>query len=278
MTDGARVSTMTKRLVAYHRFLLPLGLALALAVVAVTSTVARSRVQTGSESSTDRSADGTIPPVPRPLFVYGGACGTLNDVVWPLNDLVSPNGEDGGSQDSDRTEYSFTANLPMTIDAMLAGSYAINVHESQDNLDHSLSCGNVGGVPDAVGTLVIGLRNQDGTDITGIAVLSPSPSDPAMTFVSVFISGAGLGDAIGTIGVNPPVVDSPPVDDTPPVVVNPPVVDNTPPVDDGDNGGDPGDDGVDDGQGGGDDHSGDSGDHSGEDSSQKDNSGPGGGD
>ena len=263
---------MTKRLVAWHRFLLPLGLALMLAVVAVTSTVARSRVQSGSGTTSGRDADGAIPPVPRPVRVYAGSCGTLSDVVWPLNDLVSPDGQDGGSKDADRTEYSFTANLPMTIAAMLSGSYAIDVHESQDALDHSLTCGNVGGVPDAVGTLVIGLRNQDGTDITGIAVLSPSPSDPGMTFVSVFISGGGLGDAIGTIGVNPPVANNPPVDNN-----TPPVVDN-PPVDDGDNGDDHEDDGVDDGHDSGDDHGGDTKDDGGEDHSGEDNSGPGSGD
>ncbi|HEX3302827.1 MAG TPA: hypothetical protein VHR64_08100 [Thermomicrobiales bacterium] len=269
---------MTKRLVAYSRILLPLGLALMLAVVAVTTTLARSRVQSGSETKSAQDADGTIPPVPRPVRVYAGACGTLSDVVWPLNDLISPDGQDGGSKDADRTEYSFTANLPMTIAAMLSGSYAINVHESQDALDHSLTCGNVGGVPDAVGTLVIGLRNQDGTDVTGIAVLSPSPSDPGMTFVSVFISGGGLGDAVGTIGANPPVANNPPVDDTPPVVDNPPVDGNPPPVDNGDDGDDHEDDGVDDGHDGSDDYRGDTKEDSGDDHSGEDNSGPGSGD
>jgi hypothetical protein len=143
----------------------------------------------------------------------------MGDVLWPLNNLISPDGDDGGSDDADRTEYSFTANVPLTVTQMLAGEYAINVHESGENFENSLSCGNIGGVPDGVGTLVIGLREQRRSGVTGIAVLSPSPADASMTFISVFISGQSLGNAIGTIGVTPPPV----ADDVPPVVDNPPV-------------------------------------------------------
>jgi hypothetical protein len=142
-----------------------------------------------------------IPPVPRPLHLYSGRCGELGAIEWPLNVLVSPNGEDRGSGARDRTEYSFTANIPVSIDAMLAGNFAINVHHSSDNMELSLSCGNIGGVTDSLGSLVIGLRRQGGTDITGIAVLSPSPVDPAFTYASVFITGGDLGDDVGTIGV-----------------------------------------------------------------------------
>ena len=147
--------------------------------------------------------------VPRPTYVYAGSCGNLNEVLWPLNSLISPNGTDGGSPDSDRTEYSFTANVPLTITAMLSGNYAINVAESAESPERVLTCGNVGGVPDSIGTLVIGLRGQAGSDITGIAVLAPSPSDPAMTFISVFVTGGALGDEVGTIGVEQPIVNVP---------------------------------------------------------------------
>jgi hypothetical protein len=140
-----------------------------------------------------------IPPVPRPLFIYSGECGDLADVAWPLNELTSPDGTAAGSTDADRTEYSFTANVPLTIDALLAGAYAINVHESADKSDVTLACGNIGGVPDAVGTLVVGLRLMGELDVTGIAVLSPSPSDASRTLISVFITGSALGHETGTL-------------------------------------------------------------------------------
>jgi len=247
--------------------MLPLGVATALVLLAVATTLASTPFQPGLGHASFQDTGSAIPPVPRPIFIYGGACGSLGNVAWPLNNLISPDGIDGGWQDVDRTEYSFTANVPLTIQAMMTSEYAINVHESADHPEHALTCGNIGGVPDSVGTLVIGLRSQGDVDVTGIAVLSPSPADASMTLVSVFISGSSLGDAIGTIGVTPAPVadDDEPDDDNPPIGVTP-TVDDEP---DDDNGND--DDGDDDG----DDHGGD--DNSGEGGGD-DNSGEGGGD
>ncbi len=190
-----------------------------------------------------------MPPLPRPVYLYAGSCDDLGEIQWPLNSLMSPEGEDGGSSDTDRTEYSFTANVPISTELMLVGEYAINVHASGEDLDNVIACGNIGGVADSVGTLVIGLREQNGSDVTGIAVLSPSPADAAMTYVSAFIAGAGLGDAIGTIGQAPPPADStdPTVDAAPPAEDPPPATD-PPPVSDDDDGedDDADDDGADD--------------------------------
>ncbi len=186
----------------------------------------------GAARLTDRSADAraiqvdsTIPPVPRPIYIYAGACGELGEVAWPLNNLTSPDGSAAGSDDADRTEYSFTSNVPLTIDALLAGSFAINIHESSENPDQMLACGNVGGVPDAVGTLVLGLRIQGDLDVTGIAVLSPSPSDLSRTLVSVFITGSALGDQTGTIKPESTAIpDLPVVDNTNPPGGDPTVI------------------------------------------------------
>lgn len=189
----------------------------------------------------------SLPP-PRPIYLYAGSCDDLGEIQWPLNSLTSPTGEDGGSDDADRTEYSFTANIPLTIELMLAGEFAINVHQSVEHLDNAFACGNVGGVADAIGQLVIGLREQGGSDVTGIAVLSPSPANPAMTYASVFITGPGLGDAIGTAGVTPPPSSdtNPPVADTPPPSTDPPPVDDTATGDDDDDPDDEVDDDADD--------------------------------
>jgi hypothetical protein len=181
---------------------------LGLAILALLAAPALAGVQ-GQTRDDPATPQGEIPPVPRPIYIYAGECGDLREVLWPLNRLISPSGTVGGSDDADRTEYSFTANMPLTIERMLAGDYAINVHESDQNPDHVLTCGNIGGVPDSVGRLVVGLREQGDSGVSGIAVLSPSPSDPAMTFVSVFIAGPGLGDEIGTIGIDQPVGTDP---------------------------------------------------------------------
>jgi hypothetical protein len=101
---------------------------------------------------------------------------------------------------------------------------------------------------------VIGLRQHRGSGVTGIAVLAPSPVDSAMTLVSVFITGARLGDETGTIGPTAvpapadqgvPSGDVPPVDQVPVATVPAPVVQDPVVVDPGDDDDDDG--GVDDG-------------------------------
>lgn len=168
------------------------------------------------------SAEASIPQAPRPISIYSGQCSGLADVVWPLNALTSPDGTAAGVEDADRTEYSFTANVPLTIDSLLTGQYAINVLKSEDDPTTSIACGNVGGVPDSLGTLVLGLRVQGDWNVTGIAVLSPSPSDPTRTLISVFITGSDLGTWVGKVppqetvvapepqpGAETPVVEDP---------------------------------------------------------------------
>ena len=130
----------------------------------------------------------------RPIYVVSGTCDEPGEVAWQLNDLTAPDGTGWGSADADRTEYSFSANVPLTINALLSAPYAIRVVESESEADKVIVCGNLGGIPDSVGTLVIGLRSQSGYDVSGIVVLSPSPSDTTRTLASAFITGSGLGE------------------------------------------------------------------------------------
>jgi hypothetical protein len=59
--------------------------------------------------------DETIPPLPRPAYIYAGRCGELGEIQWPLNPLVAPNGDARGSGAVDRTENSYTANVPSRL-------------------------------------------------------------------------------------------------------------------------------------------------------------------
>ena len=234
-----------QRPTSFPRAILTICLVVAIALLAEWTALAEADRPGEFLSGARSQSSESLPPLPRPIFLYAGSCDDLGDIQWPLNYLMSPGGEEGGSSDSDRTEYSFTANVPLTIDLMLEGDFAINVHESNENLDNLIACGNIGGVADAVGQLVVGLREEGGSDVTGIVVMSPSPAVSTMTYVSAFITGVGLGDEIGTIGSaapsadssNPPVVvDPPPADDPPPSTDPPPVV--YPPSGDDDDDGD----------------------------------------
>jgi hypothetical protein len=131
----------------------------------------------------------------RPAHIHTGSCPDVGEVVAPLNNLTSPGGtaDDLGTPTDMMTgrgipaEYSWT-NVPLSLDDIVAGEHAINVHESNENIDTYIACGDVGGTVDEDGSLVIGLAEVDGSGYAGIAVLSPNPDDPTTTDVSVFIA------------------------------------------------------------------------------------------
>jgi hypothetical protein len=123
----------------------------------------------------------------RPAHIHSGNCVELGDVVVPLTDLTAPVSEGVGQADrAIPAESSFTS-VPMTLDAILGADHAINVHLSAEQIDTYIACGELGGVVDAGGALVVGLREESDSGYTGIAFLSPGV-DGASTDVSVFIA------------------------------------------------------------------------------------------
>jgi len=126
-------------------------------------------------------------PTPRPVHIHSGDCVDLGDVVVPLNDLTAPVGEGAGqAEEASQAESSFT-NIPMALDAILAADHAINVHLSAEEIGTYIACGELGGVVDVNGSLVVGLREDSDSGHTGIAFLSPGV-DGVSTDVSVFIA------------------------------------------------------------------------------------------
>ncbi|MEA2584804.1 MAG: hypothetical protein QOF33_2889, partial [Thermomicrobiales bacterium] len=63
-----------------------------------------------------------------------------------------------------------------------------------------IACGDIGGVVDANGQLVVGLAEVNDSGFTGIAFLAPNADDPNSTDVSTFIAPTGAGGGGGTTG------------------------------------------------------------------------------
>lgn len=125
--------------------------------------------------------------IPRPVHIHSGDCVNLGDVVVPLTDLTAPVGEGAGqAEEASQAESSFT-NVPMALDAILAADHAINVHISAEEIGTYIACGEIGGIFDVNGSLIVGLREDSDSGYTGIAFLSPGV-DGASTDVSVFIA------------------------------------------------------------------------------------------
>ena len=130
---------------------------------------------------------------PRPAHIHEGSCGEeeLGGVVAPLTDLTRASGASIGNRGATVAESSYTS-VPLTLDAILAADHAVNVHRSAEEIDDYIACGEIGGAVNANGSLIIGLKEQNGSGFTGIAFLAAG-ADGASTDVSVLIA-EGLSD------------------------------------------------------------------------------------
>jgi hypothetical protein len=158
-------------------------------VLAATAFALLAIVSSISPSTVAQDATPVAQPVgpARPAHIHSGNCVELGDVVVPLTDLTATVGEGVGQADEAISAESSFTNVPMTLDAILGADHAINVHLSAEQIDTYIACGELGGVIDAGGALVVGLREQSDSGFTGIAFLVPG-ADGASTDVSVFIA------------------------------------------------------------------------------------------
>ena len=125
--------------------------------------------------------------VARPVHIHAGNCEELGEVVAPLTDLTGPVGAPVGQADRAAIGESSYTNVPLPLDAILAGDHAINAHLSADEIGTYIACGEIGGILTPQGALIIGLRESMNSGYTGIAFLIPA-ADGASTDVSVFVA------------------------------------------------------------------------------------------
>ena len=157
--------------------------------VAVGATAMLGMVAVGGSPTwaQDATPEADAAPTPRPVHIHSGSCEELGDVVQPLTDLTAPEGDRvGQTRRADLAETSYT-NVPLTLDAILGADHAINAHLSSEEIGTYIACGNIGGVLNANGALIIGLREDSNSGYSGIAYLAPG-GDGASTDVSIFIA------------------------------------------------------------------------------------------
>jgi hypothetical protein len=69
------------------------------------------------------------PSTAQPAHIHDGTCADLKGVAYPLTNVTSGT--------------STTVVKNVTVDALLKGPFAVNVHESASNLGKYVSCGNI---------------------------------------------------------------------------------------------------------------------------------------
>jgi hypothetical protein len=103
-----------------------------------------------------------------PAHIHSGSCDQLGDVVYPLDDVTAPTGDQMGSAASNPVEFNEGTHLDVPLQDLLDGDYAINVHLSAEKIDTYIACGNIGGV-------VNDRENGEGKElIIGLAELNDS--------------------------------------------------------------------------------------------------------
>jgi plastocyanin len=132
-----------------------------------------------------------------PVHIHAGTCAELGDVVFPLDNLVAPDmaatpGADAGAAATPEADMGeVVAESTTTVEApladILAAPHAINVHESAENIQNYIACGDLSGEPED-GRLEIDLAELNDSGLSGMATLEED-GDGATT-VSVMVMRA----------------------------------------------------------------------------------------
>ncbi len=130
----------------------------------------------GAQGTPEALGDGDVGP-PRPAHIHSGTCDDLGDIVYPLNDLapVSPFATPGAVLPSPEAEVRVAVPESETVvdaslEELLAEPHAINVHESAENIETYIACGNITGSADE-GQVVVQLEELNDSGYAGFASL-----------------------------------------------------------------------------------------------------------
>ncbi|HEV2067630.1 MAG TPA: hypothetical protein VGR08_12415 [Thermomicrobiales bacterium] len=193
---GKRIQT----LVAFVAGTLVLALGLML------STQMISAQETGATPAAQDGIDTAI--ALHPAHIHSGTCDQLGDVVFPLQDLqaasqvATPEASLGANAastpvaspetDLDETTAQSATVVEASLDDILAAEHAINVHESPENIQNYIACGDLTGSP-TDGQLTIELQELNGSGFVGEAMLTDNDDGTTTVHVSVFPADAGTG-------------------------------------------------------------------------------------
>jgi hypothetical protein len=138
------------------------------------------------------------PAASHPAHIHKGDCANLDpNPAGPLNNIEPRLNEDSDDEDANAPQgaltastvlYSETEGVELAWDDLLAESHAINVHESDENVQNYIACGDIGGVV-VDDKLVIALHPLNDSGYSGIAILEKDGDDKVK--VEVYLSEPG---------------------------------------------------------------------------------------
>lgn len=129
-----------------------------------------------------------------PAHIHSGTCGAgLGDVVYPLSNVSESAmvngtpvaGTMGGATDAIPVAISGTT-VQTSLADLLAAPYAINIHESAENIGNYIACGNIGGMMIGSSDLAVGLGELNESGYSGVATLHDNGD--GTTAVSIYLT------------------------------------------------------------------------------------------
>jgi plastocyanin len=125
-----------------------------------------------------------------PAHIHEGTCAELGDIVLPLDNVAfAEAGQLSGAEGAIPVKVSDTT-VEASLDDILAGQHAINIHESAENIQEYIACGEIGG-PVRGETLVIGLAPLNNSGNTGVAELTATDAGTQVTVYLIEPTGLG---------------------------------------------------------------------------------------
>jgi plastocyanin len=162
-------------------------------------------VNAGAQGTVATPAAGGQPgEAPHPAHIHTGTCDTLGDVVFPLNDVAAPETASATpvaspvAAGSGAVVAESTTIVEVSLDDIISGGHAINVHESKENVQNYIACGDVTG--SAVGgQLSIELNELNGSGYMGQAALQDNrDGTTTVTVVLTHIDPASTGTPVAS--------------------------------------------------------------------------------
>ncbi|MGI8483609.1 MAG: hypothetical protein ACR2OU_05045 [Thermomicrobiales bacterium] len=143
-----------------------------------------------------RQAPANVPPAKststgRIARIYAGSCwNALGSVTAELTPVTMAQGEPVGQASGVEAETSHST-VNVLLDDIVDGPSAVAVFFSSDPNAGLAACGDIGGVNDHDGELVIGLREVNNSGHSGVARLAHNADDTSQTDVTIHLAATG---------------------------------------------------------------------------------------
>jgi plastocyanin len=129
-----------------------------------------------------------------PAHVHLGTCEELDpNPAFSLTDVALASSQSGVEADSAAAipvERSVTM-VDATLEDLRTGGYAINIHQSVEDIGTYIACGNLSGAIDESGALVVGLGELNDSAHAGLAILAEQGGQTGVTvYLAEGLSGA----------------------------------------------------------------------------------------